>query len=113
MGSRSRAMLLYEDHTSDEEHIGIVYALAFSPDGSALASGAKDGAVYLRDDSGERCTLLERGPNSLPVYSVVYAPDGAVIVGGAFGWRGFRLDAAGNRDEFGPMKIAPTTGLAI
>jgi WD40 repeat protein len=104
-------MLLYEDHTGDEEHIGIVYALAFSPDGSTLASGGKDGAVYLRDDSGERRTLLERGPNSLPVYSVVFAPGDAVIVGGAFGWRGYRLDGTGNHAGFGP--IAPATGLAI
>lgn len=106
-------MLLYEDHTPYEDHKGVVYALAFTCDGSALASGAKDGAVFLRNAAGERVTLLERGPNSLPVYSVAYAPDGAVIVGGAFGWRGYRLHGKGEREEFGPTKIAPTTGLAI
>ena len=104
-------MLLYEDHTPYEDHKGVVYALAFACDGSSLASGAKDGAVFLRDAG--RSGLLERGPNSLPVYSVAYAPDGAVIVGGAFGWRGYRLHGKGEREEFGPTKIAPTTGLAI
>lgn len=106
-------MLIYEDHDTREEHLGVVHALAFSPDGSAIASGGKDGAVFLRDAAGERHSLLEHAANSLPVYSVVYAPDGAVIVGGAFGWRGFRWNDAGTRDEFGPPNTAPITGLAI
>ena len=52
-------MLLYEDHNAHEEHKGIVHALAFAPDGSTLASGGKDGAVYLRDGLGEPVSLLE------------------------------------------------------
>src|SRR5262245_6276299 len=109
-------MLLYEDHKAQEgheEHKGIVHALAFSPDGSTLASGGKDGAVYLRDGAGEPVSLLEHAANTLPVYSLAYTPAGAIIVGGGFGWRGFRLDSAGKRDEFGPSTMAPTTGVAV
>jgi WD40 repeat protein len=106
-------MLIYEDHDAREEQLGVVFALAFAPDGSAIASGGKDGAVFLRDASGERQSLLEHAANSLPVYSVAYAPDGAVIVGGTFGWRGYRLNGAGKREEFSPDKITPTTGLAM
>jgi len=106
-------MLIYEDHRAGEEQPSVVFALAFSPDGSAIASGGQDGAVFLRDASGERQTLLEHDANSLPVYSLVFALDGSIIVGGAFGWRGFRFGATGKREEFGPDKITPTTGLAM
>jgi len=106
-------MLIYEDHNTGAERTGVVHALAFAPDGTALVSGGKDGAVVLWDASGERNALLEHTSNSLPVYSVAIAPDGAVIAGGAFGWRGFRIDGDGNREEFGPDKLAPTTALAF
>jgi WD40 repeat protein len=106
-------MLIYEDHKAYDDHNGVVYALAFAPDGSSIASGAKDGAVYLRDAAGGRHALLERGPSSLPVYSIVYAPDGAVVVGGAFGWLGYRQNGEGKWGVFGPTKMAPATGLAV
>ncbi|MBA4064298.1 MAG: hypothetical protein C0501_11415 [Isosphaera sp.] len=101
-------MLLYEDHAP-----AVVYSVAFAPDGSALASGAKDGSVSLRDAAGTPHPLLERGPQSLPVYAVAYTPDGAaVVVGGAFGWLGARNDGAGWR-VFGPQSAAPVTALAM
>ena len=106
-------MLIYEDHYTGEPQPGVVDALAFALDGSMIASGGKDGAVYLRSDSGERQCLLEHTANSLPVYAVVFAEDGSVIVGGAFGWRGFRLDGVDKRGEFGPDQMAPVTGLAM
>ena len=40
-------MLLYEDHSRS-----VVYALAFSPDGAALASGTGNGSLLLRDADG-------------------------------------------------------------
>jgi WD40 repeat protein len=106
-------MLLYEDHNAHEEHKGVVHALAFAPDGSMLASGGKDGAVYLRGGCCNPVSLLEHAANTLPVYSLVFTPSGAIIVGGGFGWRGFRLDGSGKREEFGPTTMAPTTGVAV
>lgn len=106
-------MLLFEDHNATGDCKGVVTAVAFAPDGSALASAGRDGAVVVRDSSGEPHSLLEHAANSLPVHSVVFTPDGAVIVGGPFGWRGFRVDESGQRTEFGPDQIAPTTGLAV
>ena len=106
-------MLIYHDHDASDEQRGVVFALAFSLDGSAFATGGQDGAVFLRDAAGERHALLEHTANSLPVYSVVFTPDGSVIVAGAFGWRGYRLDGSGKCAEFGPDTIAPATGLAM
>ena len=45
-------MLLFEDHrheTSTVVHKSLVYAISFSPDGSQLATGARDGSVFVRD----------------------------------------------------------------
>jgi WD40 repeat protein len=100
-------MLLYEDHKS------IVYSLAFSPDGSTLAGGARDGSVYLREANGRRHSLTEPGSQSLPIYSVSYTPDGSsVLIGGAFGWLGCRRDNESWR-IFGPQNAAPVTSLAM
>ena len=76
-------------------------------------AAARIGAVFLRDATGERQSLLEHAANSLPIYSVVYATRR-----GGDRWRRLRLarlpvDDAGTRDEFGPPNTAPTTGLAI
>lgn len=100
-------MLLYEDHKA------IVYSLAFSPDGSALASGARDGSVLLREASGVRHPLTEPGSQSLPIYAVSYTPDGtSVLIGGAFGWLGCKHINDTWR-IFGPQNAAPVTSLAM
>jgi WD40 repeat protein len=106
-------MLLYDDHNAQDEHKGVVHTLAFSSDGSMLASGGKDGAVYLRDGCRDPVSLLEHAANTLPVYSLSFTPSGAIVVGGGFGWRGFRLDGSWKREEFGPTTMAPTTGVAV
>ncbi|MCE9565935.1 MAG: WD40 repeat domain-containing protein [Planctomycetes bacterium] len=99
-------MLLYQDHES------VVYSLAFSPDGSALASGAKNGTVFVRDSVGERYRL-KPDPNNLPIYSVAYTPDGTgVLIGGASGWRGQRFDGH-IWNDFGPSNTTPVTALAL
>lgn len=107
-------MLLYDDHKADEDHKSerVVYAVAFSPDGSALVSAGKDGAVFLRDATGQRQTIIEREPNTLSVHSVAYAMDGSLFVGGAFGWKGYRQTSAGSWQVFG-HKATPTNAIAI
>jgi WD40 repeat protein len=100
-------MLVYEDHKA------VVYALAFAPDGSALASGAEDGSVFLREATGQMYPLVERGPTTLPVHSLTYSPDGtSIFIGGAFGWRGLRHDGYTWR-VFGPPNVAPVTALEM
>jgi WD40 repeat protein len=100
-------MQLYEDHKA------VVYALAFAPDGSTLACGAKDGSVFLRDAAGNRHPLAEPEPSSLPIQAVTYTPGGsAVIVGGAFGWLGRRNDN-GVWTVFGAPNSGPVTSLAM
>jgi len=89
-------MLLYEDHQAEEGHKGIVYSIAFSPDGSAMASAGKDGAVFLRDAFGQRQPIIEREEDSCSIHSVTFAPDGSILVGGGFGLLGYRPDASGS-----------------
>jgi len=99
-------MLLYQDHES------VIYALAFSPDGSTLASGARNGTIFVRDSVGERYRL-KPDPNNLPVYSVAFTPDGnGLLIGGASGWRGQRFDGRTWAD-FGPSNSTPVTSLAV
>jgi WD40 repeat protein len=110
---KGRLMLLYEDHKSDEEHKGVVYSLAFSPDGSALVSAGKDGALFLRDAFGQRHSIIEREDNSHPIHSVAYADDGTLVVGGGFGWQVYRQDNSGSWHVHGLNKTTPTNSLAI
>ncbi len=105
-------MLIYEDHKSAQSS-SVVNALAFAPDGSTLASGASDGAVFLRDADGERYTLMEREANSLPIHAIAFAADDTIVVGGAFGWHGYRRDIAGKWAAFAPPMITPTNALAM
>lgn len=67
-------MLVYHGHTD------IVYALAFSPDGSVLASGGKDGEVLLWGDVPSR-RFSGPGPIAVPVHALAYLPDGRLAVG--------------------------------
>jgi WD40 repeat protein len=98
-------MVLYEDHrdeTAAVVHKAVVYALAFSPDGSALATGARDGSVFVRDAGGHVVPLLERPLKPLPVHALGFAPSGAALyAGGACGWHAYR-PTEGGWQEFRP-----------
>ncbi len=109
-------MLLFEDHRFHSPAVSqkaCVHTIAFSPDGATLATGAKDGSVFLRDSAGQVCPLFERGPKSLPVYSLDYFPDGSgVVVGGGFGWATWRQES-GEWNPSGPAMPRPVTSLAV
>lgn len=99
-------MLLFEDHTD------VVYALAFSPDGTQLASGSKDGSLIVHDANGCSTPLgQDRGPNAAAVNAAAYFPDGSLAVGHAHGWHLVRPHSELWR-EIGPSRT-PTTALAV
>jgi WD40 repeat protein len=99
-------MLLYEDHQ------GVVFALAFSPDGTTIASGAKDGSLVLRDADGQVTSFAcEGGPPAPAVHALAFLPDGSLVVGHAHGWHIVRRTAETWR-EIGPSRT-PTAALAV
>lgn len=99
-------MLLYESHRA------AVNAVAFSPDGGTLASGAGDGSVVLRDAAGRPSPLHEEGPNTHAIYSLAYLPDGGLVIGHAKGWAVWRRDGGAWRLTE-PETPAPVTALAV
>ncbi|GAB5406143.1 MAG: serine/threonine-protein kinase [Aureliella sp.] len=63
-------------------HAGGVNSLSYSPDGTRLASGDREGAIRLWDTNTWECTF-DSGPRvDGGVESLVWSPDGQTIVGG-------------------------------
>lgn len=99
-------MLVYQDHQAG------VSAVAFSPDGLAVASAAGDGSVVIRDLAGRSFTVREGGPGHLPVRAMVYTGSSeSLVVGGAFGWQAL----AGGKPlgPPGPVQPAVVSSLAL
>ncbi|MCS6864353.1 MAG: hypothetical protein RMJ56_04180 [Gemmataceae bacterium] len=109
-------MLLFDEHRercTTTTHKPVVYSIAFSPDSSALATGAKDGSVFVRDGTGQVCPLFQASPKNLAVYAIGYLPDGCgVIVGGEFGWVHWQFKGHA-WEVVGPPAVRPVTSLAV
>jgi WD40 repeat protein len=101
-------MLLFEDHRS------VVYALTFSPDGSTLATAAKDGTLCLRNSEGRVPLPLEPGPKSPPIHAIGFLPtEPTVVIGGEFGWLRCRQEGGAWRVIVCPKSSPPVTSLAV
>jgi WD40 repeat protein len=103
-------------------HSELALALAFTPDGTTLASGGTDGLVKLWDvaTGQERGTLPGHG---VPLLSVAFSPDGQTLASAGCGmpWLGGKLARPGevklwdraiweNKDVFRgsyPMSLSP------
>jgi WD40 repeat protein len=77
----------YLDALSDQSlwtlpHAADVWSVAFSPDGSRLASGAEDGKVYIWDVATRRLERTLVGHTD-SVYSVAFSPDGCLLASGS------------------------------
>src|SRR5271166_5546107 len=63
-------------------HTGLVYSVAFSPDGKVLATGSFDSTVKLWDFASKKELQTLKG-HTLPVYSVAWSPDGKLLASGS------------------------------
>ena len=63
-------------------HSGLVFSVAFSPDGKTLATGSFDNTVKLWDfASGKELQTLKG--HTASVYGVAFSPDGTLIASGS------------------------------
>jgi WD40 repeat protein len=64
-------------------HLGIVYSVAFSPDGKTLASGSKDNKIILWDIETSQPIGQPLTAHTHHIKSVAFSPDGETIVSGS------------------------------
>jgi WD40 repeat protein len=73
---------LVEGEDAPPGHTNTAMSLAFSPDGSKLASAGMDGKILIWD-LATRAIVRTIQPSDAPVNAIAYAPDGASLVSGS------------------------------
>ncbi|MDE2699295.1 MAG: hypothetical protein OXI23_10530 [Gemmatimonadota bacterium] len=70
-------------HSTTLRHTEFVHSVAFSLNGTTLASGVEDGKIALWDITTQRNIATLEGYTG-PVYSVTFSPDRTIIASGAY-----------------------------
>ncbi len=86
-------------------HVGSVYSVAFSPDGTRLASGDADGFVRLWNVRTHKAIAKPARGDSGAVFAVAFSPDGKEIASGG-GGRSIRFWNAHTLRPLAPPLIA-------
>jgi WD40 repeat protein/energy-coupling factor transporter ATP-binding protein EcfA2 len=81
-----------------QKHMGLVWSVAFSPDGAMLVSGAGDGTVKLWNFNTGQGGELRMLSGSKGIFSVAFSPDGKTIVAGTKEGLIRRWDAASGEE---------------
>lgn len=86
-GGASGLVRLWDTATNQEqaaldEHDGYVYTMAFSPDGTTLASAGQDGTVRLWDVATRKVIATIHIPQTR-IWSVAFSPDGTLLASGS------------------------------
>ncbi len=86
-GSEDQGVRLWDIKTGDcqtlWEHKGIVYSVAFSPDGHILASGSGDQTIRLWDIQTRQCHQIIHAHDSA-VTTVEFSPDSHILASGSW-----------------------------
>ena len=91
-------------------HAGAVYSVAFSPDGTTLATGGDDGTVRLWDVATHRQTGKPLAGHTGVVFSVAFSPDGTTLATGGEDHTVRLWDLATHRQISGPATAAGPPG---
>ena len=110
---RARSEALVTPLWTSPGGIGSVRTLAYSPDGTLLASGSGDGVVRLWDRETLRCVAALGGAEQNPaVHSLAFGPDGASLVS-VLADRSVRVWDVASRQAVRRLPGHPSSGFAL